>query len=78
MKKIAIISCGGAGKSTFARVLGSQLSIPVYHLDALHWKPNWEMASRSEQRKVQEKLVAKETWIIDGNYGGTLEVTDYS
>ena len=74
MKKIALIGSGGAGKSTFARELGKELNIEVYHLDALLWKPNWEPTSKEQQRKIQLDLVAKEKWIIDGNYNGTMDI----
>lgn len=74
MKKIALIGSGGSGKSTLARRLGEKLNIEVYHLDALFWKPNWEPTSKEEQRKVQNELVKKEEWIIDGNYNGTMDI----
>lgn len=74
MKKIAIIGSGGAGKSTFARQLYEKLSIDVFHLDALLWKPNWVESSKDEQILIQKQLVEKDSWIIDGNYGGTLDI----
>ena len=74
MKKIAIIGSGGAGKSTFARQISNKLNIEVYHLDAILWKPNWVATSKHEQQEIQRNLVAKESWIIDGNYGGTLDI----
>ncbi|WLR55568.1 DNA topology modulation protein [Mesobacillus subterraneus] len=74
MKKIVLIGSGGSGKSTLARQLGEKLKINVYHLDALFWKPNWVGVPKDEQRKVQNDLVNKEEWIIDGNYGGTIDI----
>lgn len=74
MKKIMLIGSGGSGKSTLARRLGEGLKINVYHLDALFWKPNWVGVPKDEQIKVQEELVKKEEWIIDGNYGGTMDI----
>lgn len=74
MKKIAIIGSGGAGKSTLARDLSEKLAIDVFHLDALFWQPNWVLTSREKQREIQMQLVTKEQWIIDGNYGGTLDI----
>ena len=74
MKKIVLIGSGGSGKSTLARQLGERLKIKVYHLDALFWKPNWVGVPKDEQTKVQNDLVKKESWIIDGNYGGTMDI----
>jgi adenylate kinase family enzyme len=74
MKKIIIIGSGGSGKSTMARQLGKNLKRNVYHLDVLFWKPNWVGVSKEEQKKVQNELVKEEEWIIDGNYGGTMEI----
>ncbi|MFC4408845.1 DNA topology modulation protein [Chungangia koreensis] len=74
MKKIILIGSGGSGKSTLARQLGEKLKIGVYHLDALFWKPNWVGVTRDEQIEVQHDLVKKDEWIIDGNYGGTMDI----
>ena len=74
MQKILLIGSGGSGKSTLARVLGSLLGIDVHHLDALLWKPNWSPATRQEQIKTQSALIGCDSWIIDGNYGGTLDL----
>lgn len=74
MKKIILIGSGGAGKSTLARQLGAALQIEVIHLDALFWKPNWTPVQREKQVEIQTELVNKEEWIIDGNYGGTIDI----
>ena len=41
MRRVLVIGCGGAGKSTFARELGARTGLPVVHLDRLYWKPGW-------------------------------------
>lgn len=74
MKKIIIIGSSGAGKSTISTQLSEKLHLELYHLDKLFWKPGWELCSKSEQISIQEELLQKDTWIIDGNYGGTLEM----
>lgn len=74
MKKVVLIGSSGSGKSTLATQLGDKIKIKVYHLDILFWKPNWVGVSKDEQRKVQNNLVKKEEWIIDGNYGGTMDI----
>jgi adenylate kinase family enzyme len=73
MKKVLVIGSGGAGKSTFARDLGTLLNIDVIHLDALYWHPGWVETPRTEWRKVIEGLVRRDAWIIDGNYSNTLD-----
>lgn len=74
MERIVIIGSGGAGKSTLARRLGQTLRLPVFHLDALYWKPNWQMSPRDEQIAIMREVMAADRWIIDGNYGGTMEM----
>ncbi|MBO0992692.1 DNA topology modulation protein [Bacillus sp. SD088] len=74
MKKIAIIGSGGSGKSTLARKLGELIKIEVFHLDALFWNPGWVGTSKQEQQLVQNELVEQESWIVDGNYSGTIDI----
>jgi adenylate kinase family enzyme len=74
MRKILVIGSGGAGKSTFSRRLGRILDLEVVHLDALYWKPGWVETPKPEWRRTVEDLVSRDSWIIDGNYSGTLDI----
>ncbi len=74
MKKIIVIGSGGAGKSTFSRRLGEKLGIPVIHLDQLYWRPNWEKTPKAEWEATVAELLKGESWIMDGNFGGTREM----
>ena len=74
MKKVLIIGSGGAGKSTLAARLGEKTGIEVVHLDKLHWKPNWTSPPKDEWRKTVEAELKKDEWIMDGNFGGTMEM----
>lgn len=74
MKKILIIGSGGAGKSTFARRLHELTGVELFHLDKLHWKPNWVEPTKAEWKRAVEDLIKKDSWIMDGNYGGTMEM----
>ncbi len=73
MKRILIIGCCGAGKTTLALELGDILNLPVHHLDRLWWRSGWtEESTESFDAKLAEILVS-ERWIIDGNYKRTLQ-----
>ena len=72
MKRILVIGCGGAGKSTLAKQLGETLSLPVHHLDKLWWKPGWVEESVERFDAELAKILKQDRWIIDGNYNRTL------
>lgn len=74
MRKVLIIGSGGAGKSTLANRLGALLGIEVLHLDKLYWQAGWVEPGKAEWLKRVEELVKRDSWIMDGNYSGTLEV----
>jgi len=74
MHRVSIIGSGGAGKSTLARQLGEITGLPVIHLDRLFWKPGWTETPKDVWRHTIEDLVKGDEWIIDGNFGGTMEI----
>ena len=74
MKKIIVIGSGGAGKSTFSRLLGERLGLPVVHLDQLFWHPNWTRTPEDEWVEIVRREIARDEWIMDGNFGGTREM----
>lgn len=73
-KKVAVIGSPGAGKSTLSRHLGARLGLPVIHLDGAYWHPGWVETPRDEWEQTVRALTLGETWIIDGNYGGTMDI----
>ena len=74
MKKFLVIGSGGAGKSTFSKRLSEVFGIEVIHLDQLYWKPNWVKTPKDEWEKIVEGLLKDDSWIMDGNFGGTREM----
>ena len=72
MKRVIIIGCGGAGKSTLARKLGEKTGLPVIHLDKLFWKPGWVERTPEEFDPIVQQELEKETWIMDGNFNRTI------
>lgn len=74
MKRILIIGSGGAGKSALATRLGEKTGFEVIHLDKLYWKPNWVEPQKEEWKKTVEEALKRDSWIMDGNFGGTMEM----
>ena len=74
MKRVLVIGPGGAGKSTFARRLGEALNIEVTHLDRAYWRSGWTKPSEADWVDTVAELTSRESWIMDGNFGGTLEL----
>ena len=72
MRRVLVIGSGGAGKSTFAARLAEHTGLPLIHLDSLYWSPGWVEPPKAAWVEIVEQLVAGDEWIMDGNYGGTL------
>ncbi|WP_246272415.1 adenylate kinase [Phyllobacterium pellucidum] len=73
MKRVLVVGCAGAGKSTVAKELAEITGLPLIHLDRHYWLPGWEEPSRDAWRVVVESLSAQPEWIMDGTYSGTLQ-----
>ncbi len=69
-----IIGCPGSGKSTFSRTLHQKTGIPLFHLDMLYWNPDRTTVEKAVFRKRLSDTINKNEWIIDGNYGSTIEL----
>jgi adenylate kinase family enzyme len=64
----------GSGKSTFSRTLAAKTGLPVILLDVHYWRPGWVEPSEDEWREQQRDLIARNEWILDGNYHATLDL----
>ena len=72
MKKVMIVGCPGAGKSTFARSLRDLTGLPLYYLDMLWHRPDQTNVTKEEFDERLIEIISGDHWIIDGNYRRTL------
>ncbi len=73
MRRVLIVGCPGAGKSTLAKELANITKLPLIHLDRYYWLPGWQRPDSVSWQKIVEKLISQPAWIMDGNYSGTLK-----
>ena len=69
VRRVLIFGRGGAGKSTLARRLGEMLQLPVVELDKVYWQTDGSPTPAAAWRPTQERLVAENAWILDGDLG---------
>lgn len=74
MKKVVVIGCLGSGKSTFSRALHEKTRLPLFHLDMMYWNEDRTIVEKTVFRQRLSEAMAREAWILDGNYGSTMEL----
>ncbi|MCB2310464.1 DNA topology modulation protein [Clostridium tagluense] len=73
-KRIMVIGSPGSGKSTFSRKLAGVVDLPLIHLDKEFWNNGWIETPKEDWAKKQKCLILGCEWILDGNYGGTMDI----
>ena len=74
MKRVLVIGNCGAGKSTFSRKLQKITGLKLIHLDQEYWLPNWTETPEAEWQEKLQQLISGEQWIIDGNFGSSMDM----
>lgn len=75
MKRISVIGCPGAGKTTFARELADITGLPLIHLDLMYHDQSFSYQTDTDSWRSRVASEAKgKQWIIDGNYKSTFDV----
>jgi adenylate kinase family enzyme len=74
MDRIAVVGCGGSGKTYVARRLAERLNLPLTHLDGVYYDADWNPLPQDHFAERQRELVAQPRWLIEGNYASTLPI----
>ncbi len=74
MQKIIVIGCPGSGKSYFSKELHKATALPLFHLDMMFWNADKTTVDKETFLKRLYGVLDKPQWIIDGNYGSTMEM----
>ena len=74
MRRVMVVGCAGAGKTTFARRLAERVALPLIHLDRHFWRPDWQLPDSNDWREQVIALADASDWIMDGNYFNTYDV----
>lgn len=69
MQRVVILGRGASGKSTFAHILGEITNLPVIELDQHFWQESLTPTPREDWVAIQERLIRREEWIMDGDLG---------
>ena len=74
MNRIMVIGCPGSGKSTFTKKLHQITELPLYHLDMMYWNADKTTVEKAVFKERLYNTIQLDKWIIDGNYGSTMEL----
>ncbi len=68
--RICILGPSNSGKSSLAYAIEDKLAIPAIHLDQLFHQPysDWVPRREAEFIELHQAAIAKESWVMEGNY----------
>jgi len=72
-RRVWVVGCSGAGKTTFARRLAARIGAAHVEIDALFHQANWTETPRDVLRARVAERIAHAAWVVDGNYRKALE-----
>jgi adenylate kinase family enzyme len=72
-KKINVVGCPGAGKSTVAKLISTKTGYPLFDLDNYLYNSGCKRKSHSETLSEIDKIATNECFVIDGTYTSSFE-----
>ncbi len=75
MHRVAVIGCGGSGKTTLANELAACLDLPVVHIDSHYWRSvegERVESSPAQWSACHRRLISETEWVIEGMKLGML------
>lgn len=64
MRRVAVLGCGGAGKTTVARAIAAAYGLPVWHVDIAQ-RGGGTLVPESEWWAEHDALIERDAWVID-------------
>ena len=52
-------------------MVGQRLSLPVVHIDHIHWTAGWVERSRDDKTRMCHLVEASESWVFEGGHSAT-------
>lgn len=74
LKRVLVVGTPAAGKSQLAQRLGQYFDLPVHHLDALYYGPEWKRQDSEQWHRTVAQLTSADLWIMDGNDLDSIEL----
>src|SRR5947209_8639096 len=68
LRRVSVVGTSGSGKSTLGKALAARIGGDFLELDSVFHQPGWVPLPDEEFRRRVRDAVARERWVIDGNY----------
>jgi adenylate kinase family enzyme len=74
LRRVAVVGTSGSGKTHLASRLASLLTVPHIELDGLYNLADWNTMPDEDFMVAVAAVVARDHWVIDGNYSRVRDV----
>ena len=64
--RIHITGNAGSGKTTLSKKIAKEFELPVFGLDKIVWQPGWVKTPVEERDQLEQSLIEKPDWVIEG------------